>query len=169
MHHFRLLSPQRTVFLAFVPMLLFLLFVPVVGYSDELKTLGSPREIARISGNARAAAKRLPAIAEYRITREIRLLVTAYSSTRSQTDNDPFTTASGARVADGIIAHNTLPFGTRVRFPEIFGDRVFVVQDRMNRRYGGYIADLWMPSYHAAKQWGVRRIKMQVLEPVRKS
>jgi len=38
-------------------------------------------------------------------------------------------------VRDGVIATNILPFGTKVRIPEIFGDKVFVVEDRMARKH----------------------------------
>ncbi len=160
-------EPYKRILLAFVPLLVFLLVVPLVGYGDELSKEASPREAAMLSGKKQRRAKP-PVIAKYRIKREMRVTVTAYSSTQDQTDSSPFITASGARVAEGLIAHNGLPFGTRVRFPEIFGERVFVVQDRMNRRYGPYMADIWMRSRHQAKQWGVKRITMQVLEPLTK-
>ena len=34
------------------------------------------------------------------------------------------------------IAANFLPLGTQVKIPELFGDKVLVVHDRMNSRYG---------------------------------
>lgn len=106
----------------------------------------------------------LPQVREYAVKKRIRLTVTAYSSTVDQTDGDPFTTASGAKVHDGIIAHNGLPFGTRVRFPDVFGDKVFVVQDRLHPRKGYYIADMWMPSRQEAQQWGAPILTMEILE-----
>lgn len=89
--------------------------------------------------------------------------LTAYSSTVDQTDGDPFTTASGAKVHDGVIAMNGVPFGTKVRFPEVYGDKVFTVLDRMNARYGSTIADQWMETREAAIQWGARVVKMEIL------
>lgn len=89
--------------------------------------------------------------------------MTAYSSSVEETDSDPFTAASGTKVHDGMIAHNSLPFGTKVRFPQYFGNKVFVVEDRMNARYGKYSADIWMPSKNAAKQWGVRVVRMEII------
>lgn len=106
---------------------------------------------------------RLPDVPVRPSKRTVWLTVTAYSSTVDQTDADPFTTASGAHVRDGIIAHNLLPFGTEVRFPDYYGDKIFVVEDRMNARYGGNMADIWMPTREQAKQWGVRIVKMEVL------
>ena len=63
-----------------------------------------------------------PADARYTTTR----IVTAYSSTPDQTDATPFITANGTTVHDGIIAANWLKFGTRVRIPDMFGDKVFI-------------------------------------------
>ena len=77
--------------------------------------------------------------------RVIYVMVTAYSSTPDQTDDTPFHTANGTYVRDGIIAANFLKFGTKVRFPDYFGNRVFEVQDRMNARYTNR-ADIWMPT-----------------------
>ncbi len=94
--------------------------------------------------------------------RVTRITITAYSSTRDQTDSDPFTTASGTKVRDGVIAANFLPIGTRVRIPEYFGDKVFVVEDRMSARHWN-MADIWMSSRNQAKQWGARYTKLEIL------
>lgn len=88
--------------------------------------------------------------------------VTAYSSTVDQCDSSPFITASGTHVRDGIIATNALAFGTRVQFPSVFGDKVFVVEDRMNARYSDR-ADIWFSTREEAKQFGVKRLEMIVL------
>src|SRR3989344_3213041 len=71
----------------------------------------------------------------FNVTEEMILAATAYSSTPDQTDDTPFITAKGTTVRDGIIAANFLPFGTRIKIPDIYGDKIFVVEDRMNRRY----------------------------------
>lgn len=106
----------------------------------------------------------LPELPEAEVRRTILLTVTAYSSTTDQTDGDPFTAASGATVFDGMIAYNFLPFGTKVRFPEYFGEKVFVVLDRMNERKGRYIADIWMETREQANAWGARITTMEILE-----
>lgn len=105
-----------------------------------------------------------PQNVEHRVKKVVRLTVTAYSSTVDQCDGDPFTAASGAKVHDGMLAHNGLPFGTKVRFPDVFGDKIFTVEDRLNARKGWYIADIWMPTRDAAKQWGAPVLKMEILE-----
>lgn len=94
--------------------------------------------------------------------RVMHIPMSAYSSTPDQTDGDPFTTASGSRVHDGTIASNFLPFGTRVRIPEYYGDKIFIVEDRMNARYW-YKADIWMETREEAVQWGVRYTKLEIL------
>lgn len=91
-------------------------------------------------------------------------IITAYSSTPGQTDSTPFITASNTRVRDGIIANNYLPFGTKVRMPEIYGDKIFVVQDRMNWRKSDNHFDIWFPEYNQAKNFGAKRTYIEVLE-----
>lgn len=109
----------------------------------------------------------LPDVGSVRVKKTFWLTVTAYSSTVDQTDSDPFTTANGTRVRDGVIAHNFLPFGTKVRFPDRFGDKVFIVTDRLHPSKGQYIADLWMETREQAKQWGAPILKMEILETPR--
>lgn len=87
--------------------------------------------------------------------------VTAYSSTPDQTDSTPFITASGTHVRDGVLAANFLPIGTRVKIPEIYGDKIFIVEDRMNARYH-VRADIWMETREAAKKWGIKYVTLEV-------
>ena len=94
----------------------------------------------------------------------IKVLVTAYSSTPEQTDDTPFITASGKNVKDGIIANNMLPFGTRIRIPELYGYKVFTVEDRMNRNNSNYHIDIWMPDKPSAVNFGVKTVNIEVLE-----
>ena len=104
-----------------------------------------------------------------RIPREIKYLtLTAYNSLPSQTDHEPCIAASGKNLCthnqENVIAINGLPFGTLVRFPELFGDQVFTVEDRMNARYGSYRADLWLKNLSDAKEFGVKyRVKTEIL------
>lgn len=99
-----------------------------------------------------------PAKARYTTSR----IVTAYSSTVDQCDDTPFITANGTYVHDGIIAANWLKFGTRVRIPEMFGDKVFIVADRMNPRFADR-ADIWMAEHDDAIKFGLRRLTIEVL------
>lgn len=90
----------------------------------------------------------------------IRVLATAYSSTASQTDTNPFRTASGHETTTGVLATNFLPLGTEVRI----NHRSYFVLDRMHSRYNGkYIVDIWMPSQEAALIFGARLVTMDVV------
>lgn len=61
--------------------------------------------------------------------------VSAYSPTVDQTDDRPREMASGKEIYEGAIAtgDRTIPFGTQIYIPEL--DRVFIVEDRMDKRY----------------------------------
>ena len=83
-----------------------------------------------------------------------KVVVTFYSSTIDQTDSTPFITARGSEVRDGIIAANFLPFGTKVKLPELFDDKVFIVEDRMHERFTSRI-DVWVPTRKEAVDRGV--------------
>jgi 3D (Asp-Asp-Asp) domain-containing protein len=94
--------------------------------------------------------------------RTMHIMVTSYNSVPEQTDSTPFTTAMGTRTRDGVVATNILPFRTKVRFPDLYGSKVFVVEDRMNARYTNHI-DIWSDNVQFSKQFGARYLKMEVL------
>jgi|GEM_PF-1425941 3D (Asp-Asp-Asp) domain-containing protein len=90
--------------------------------------------------------------------------MTAYTSAVNETDGSPFITADGSVVRDGIVATNALPFGSKIRIPSLFGDKVFTVHDRMNQRYY-YRTDVWMTTKKEAFAFGVKRkIPIEVIE-----
>jgi 3D (Asp-Asp-Asp) domain-containing protein len=105
-----------------------------------------------------------PGAPEPKVVKTMSVVITAYSSTVSQTDSTPFITASNKRVRDGIIANNLLPFGTKIRIPELYGDKIFTVEDRMNSSKGNYHVDIWFTSYNEAKEFGAQRSYIEVLE-----
>lgn len=86
----------------------------------------------------------------------------AYSSSVDETDSTPFITAAGTYVRDGIVAANFLPMGTAIKIPAIYGNKIFVVEDRMNSRYQ-YNVDVWFPSKELAKQFGRKTIKIEIV------
>jgi len=107
----------------------------------------------------------LPLEGDPQVVKEHWLTVTAYSSEPRQTDSTPFTTAWITPVRDGVVALNFLPKGTVVRFPDMFGDKLFVVEDRMNVRYP-YRADIWMYERDDARQFGIKYLRMEELSVV---
>jgi len=88
--------------------------------------------------------------------------VTAYSSEVAQTDDTPYVTASGTRVRQGVVAANWLPIGARVRIPDLFGEQVFVVEDRMHSRHTNRL-DVWFPTRAEAVQFGARKARIEIL------
>ena len=111
--------------------------------------------------NATAPYGELPEPLPSKPRRTYTIPITAYSSEVGQTDSTPFITASGTTVRDGIVAANFLRIGTKVRIPELFGEKVFTVEDRMNPRYD-YRMDIWMAETDDAWQFGIKRAKIEV-------
>lgn len=95
----------------------------------------------------------------------ITVTVTAYSSTPDQTDDTPCITANGFNLCknnkQNVVAANFLPFGTKVRMPEAFGNQEFYVQDRMNKRFSQRM-DIWMPTRKAALAFGIQTLQIEV-------
>ncbi len=89
------------------------------------------------------------------------VIASAYNSVPEQTDSTPFITASGTHVRRGVIAANFLPIGTQITIPDIYGDEVFVVEDRMNARYQNNV-DIWMEHVADAKRFGRRTVRIYV-------
>ena len=103
-----------------------------------------------------------PVRPKVRVIEQYVVTATAYSSTVDQTDDTPFITASGTYVRDGIIAANFLPFGTAIKIPDIYGDKIFIVEDRMNKRYW-FRVDIWFPERQMAKEFGIKKIRIEIV------
>lgn len=84
--------------------------------------------------------------------------VSAYSSTKDQTDDTPFVNAHGSDVFVGQVAvsrdlmSDGLTFGSVVWIPEV---GLLRVTDVMNARWKRRM-DVWCPSREAAKRFGVK-------------
>ena len=89
--------------------------------------------------------------------------VSGYNSEVGQTDDSPFITASGTHVRDGIVATNMFPFGTVIKMPKLYGDKIFVVEDRMNKRYQNNV-DIWFTDHAEALKLGRRTIQIEVIK-----
>ncbi|MFA6447355.1 MAG: hypothetical protein WCW31_03830 [Patescibacteria group bacterium] len=108
---------------------------------------------------------------DYQLLAKMKVVATAYSSEAAQTDDSPCLTANGFNVcahysASGTVdtvAANFLPINSIIKIPELFGDqKVFVVRDRMNSRYGPGRIDLWMPERDDAVEFGKRPLVIEV-------
>lgn len=98
------------------------------------------------------------------VIKRLKVIITGYSSSTFETDGDPYITASGTRVREGIVANNLLPIGTKIKIPELYGDKIFVVEDRMHWKKGPYHIDIWFPSYWQAKSFGAKTSYIEILE-----
>ena len=106
------------------------------------------------------------------------LMATAYNSLPSQTDGDPFITATGAHTRFGIVALSRdmlrrIPYGSSLRLEDVggrysgaFAGTTFIVEDTMNVSKYQQI-DVWFPAYSQAVQFGVRTLRITVLRPGR--
>lgn len=141
------------------------LFIPhtaeAFSFGDWLlpATLGGAEAVA--AQNENRLYGELPEAIDAQPKQTFKIVTTAYSSEVGQTDSTPFTTASGTTVRRGVVAANFLPIGTKVRLPDLFGDEVFVVEDRMNARYDKRI-DIWMEETADAKNFGVQWTTVEV-------
>lgn len=110
---------------------------PVIGISTTILT----DLVSRVNPAQRAE---LPVAGDREPRRVMNVVATSYTSDPYQTDSTPcipamnydLCTNAEAGIVD-TIAYNGLPLGTQVRFPEVFGDKIFTVRDRMNARYNG--------------------------------
>lgn len=160
----------------FVLMGLLVLVLAVPAQVKTQETVGAERAIFPVS------ADRAP-------IRTLNVFATAYSSDPYQTDSTPCIPAMNFDLCEAFletktedtIAANFLKLGTKVRFPEMYGEKIFVVRDRMNSRYNyeklGYyridfykaaVNDLGNLDQKAAKQEAIefgfqKNIKMEVI------
>lgn len=100
---------------------------------------------------------------EHIVAKDYIVEVTGYSSREEETDTTPYETASGSIVYWGGIASNSYSFGTQLRFPDMFGDKIFVVRDRMNSRYKNRL-DIWFPHYTQAQRFGIKNLRVEILK-----
>ena len=102
------------------------------------------------------------------VIKTIKVVITAYSSSWDETTGIPGVsgtiTASGKTVSPEIVANNMLPFGTRIRIPALYGNKIFIVGDRMASYKSNYHIDLWMPSKTLAVNFGVKKADIEILE-----
>jgi len=125
-----------------------------------------------------------PLVLGPRATAPLVVRATAYNSLESQTNSQPFITATGTRTRWGIIAvsrdllSEELPYGSLVRLRDLGnyhngrgagayqtlldGTDLFIVEDTMHPRKRNQV-DIWFQDYASAVNWGVRRLEVEVV------
>lgn len=76
---------------------------------------------------------------------------------------NPSITALGTLPRDGVVAANFLPFGTKIKIPSLFGDKVFTVEDRMSSRFQNTV-DIVVSSQREARSFGVKSAYIEILK-----
>lgn len=100
------------------------------------------------------------------LKRSRKVIVTAYSPRREETDSTPFTTASNRRVRNGIVAVSRDLFNAGW----VFGKKVyiknygiFVIDDLMAARKRNQI-DIFMDDPRAALEFGRKRLSAHLID-----
>ena len=134
--------------------------------NSEAEQILSEVALQEVNGVQPVILNHLPENSAWEAKSATSRVISAYNSEVGQCDDSPCITANGFNVCEhGVedtIAANFLKFGTKVRIPELFGDRVFIVRDRMNARFSDRV-DIWMIEKQDARQFGVKLAKIEIL------
>lgn len=175
MYFFKRKKQQLLVQRSISLIILIALCVNILPQSVQAKSKSSPAIVyfhLQAADNRLLAVhvRKLPISNERIAVRSITVIATAYESVPGQTDNSPCIPAMSTfnlctfyqhHGYGDTIAANFLPLGTKVRFPSLYGDKVFTVRDRMNFRYHYGRVDFWM--HTGARHFGVKRMQMEIL------
>src|SRR3989344_7456364 len=113
--------------IALIPAIIALLAAPRLGFeSDYFPPENEKSEVIEVLnlGAFLAVNPTLHYRTAYLHEKTLVVDATAYNSVPEQTNDEPFITASGTYTRDGVIAANFLQFGTTLKIPELFGDKV---------------------------------------------
>lgn len=170
-NHNRIISPKKAkkliIFLIFTLFFDFFLFPAPVIAAGIVKIGNNSEKTEEINNTATMVVQNnLPEKDDVAVKSVSLHTMTAYNSEQGQTDDSPCITANGFNVCEhGVedtVAANFLPFGAKVRMPELYGDKIFTVRDRMNSRYKNRL-DIWMVNKADAMRFGVKTVKIEVL------
>ncbi len=110
--------------------------------------------------------EKIPIEEENKIKSSFYTIVTAYNSEAAQCDSSPCITANGYNLCkynkEDSVAVNNLSFGTKIRIPAVFGDKIFIVRDRMHSKYYNRV-DIWMIDKNEAINFGYKRARVEVI------
>ena len=167
-NHKKLILPKRAkkLIILLVFMLCFdfaLFFMPVLASAATEEVIIN-QEVVTVDNEI---TEHLPQNNDLAVKNTSLRVITAYNSEPGQTDSTPCITANNFNLCEhGIedsIAANFLPFGAKVRIPDLFGDRVFIVRDRMHSRFSNRV-DVWMLEKADAINLGIKSTKIEILE-----
>jgi 3D (Asp-Asp-Asp) domain-containing protein len=139
------------------------IFMPVKSLNIKEVDLYHIMHLENITGTKKVEAALSDKKIDTHKEKYMQVWVTAYSSSEEETDDTPFITASNKYVNDGFVAANFLPFGTKIKIPSLFGNKIFIVEDRMSEKRKNFI-DIWMPTKEDAKKFGIHYTTIIILE-----
>lgn len=163
----RLKTAKRLILAIIIVLIFDFVLFPAPVLASEDADLANNQEIPNIEEVLPVINNILPNSENLEVSYETYRTISAYNSEIGQTDSEPCITASGfdlcANGREDSVAANWLSFGTRIRIPELFGERVFIVRDRMNEKYSNRL-DIWMLEKADAKKFGVRVALIEILD-----
>lgn len=140
---------------------------PTATSNAQILDLNNTKASSTLATSTKASSTVASSTKTLSVVSESTHTMTAYNSEPGQTDDSPCITANGFNVCkhgiEDTIAANFLPLGTKVKIPDLYGDRIFVVRDRMNKKHPNRV-DVWMLDRQDALQFGVKVAKIQVLK-----
>jgi len=97
--------------------------------------------------------------------RTIWMKVTAYNPTKNQCDDSPLITATGDSVFVGGVAADPrwFPMGSKIIIPGYNEDKICIVNDTGSKIKGNRL-DVLMFDHNEAIEWGIRWVKVRVVE-----
>jgi 3D (Asp-Asp-Asp) domain-containing protein len=156
--------PSRKFILKIPLLLLFLFSLPLLAETPNPVLLSYQKEVFFENNTILAQDLILENKALENKSIKIFAIITGYSSTEEETDNTPFLTASGKTVQEGMVANNFFPFGTKIKIPELFGEKIFVVEDRMKKDKLKSHFDVWFDNKEKAKNFGLNFAWVEIVE-----
>ena len=106
--------------------------------------------------------------------KKILVMATAYSATPWQTDDSPCITATGHNLCEDtekniiavsrdLLRTGALRYHQQIMLPDMFGDRIFYIEDTMNARFTNRI-DVFHYSTKDAREFGFKRsVELQII------
>jgi 3D (Asp-Asp-Asp) domain-containing protein len=139
-------------------------------YASVMSEPSAENDKPTLVANAVAPANSPVGGVQKALRRTYYVTVSGYNSEVAQTDDSPFITANGTHVRWGIVAANiidsngyNIPFNTAIKIPSLFGDQIFIVTDRLNKRYTKNV-DVWFEHKADALKLGRRLVQIEVIQ-----
>ena len=119
-----------------------------------------------VVGCAQNASRLNPAggLSKEGLTRKVKKVrTTAYTGSEGSHYNAIGSRLQAAKLSSAAADWSRFPFGTKFRLLDT--NQTYVVDDYGAALVGTETIDLYMPTRHLMRQWGVRHVNIEVIEP----